>query len=246
MECVAAVCDELGPAFPDVAPAAAHAAPTHSVPVILRHFALMLSTLRRSPFPRCACSGHLRFGTGAGHTASEYDQPVLNVWGAELADVPAEILNGDWVFEVRQATLRVRGLRMAFVDLSSRSLMSVNAGDVPRPLTDFSPAAFARRRQAAAAAPARAPPASAAGATSAAGAVPAASPAPAAPPAAPPSQRGAAAVPPVLIHRRSPPLPRPGVTIDEQEAIILSPPSIARSSRPQLTPPEEPGRDADA
>ena len=50
----------------------------------------------------------------------------------------------------------------------------------------------------------------------------------------------------MLIHRRSPPLPRPGVTIDEQEAIIVSPPSIGRSSRPLLTPPEELGKDADA
>jgi len=47
--------------------------------------------------------------------------------------------------------LRVRGSKMAFFDLAQRSIMALHPGDTPRPLSEFSLGAGARRRQAAAA-----------------------------------------------------------------------------------------------
>jgi len=161
-------------------------------------------------------SAHLKFVVG-GHTSGLYDAPTLNVWGLEPVDVPAELLEGGWVFEARQVTLRWRGHKMAFVDLGTRTLLAMNAGDTPRNISDFGAAATARRRQAAAAASANAT-ASAVAATAARhvrrlAAAPAG--AAAAPAMSPDPQRAAA-------------------------AFVPSPPSSARTSALAPTPPVVP------
>ena len=122
------------------------------------------------------------------------------------------------VFEARQVTLRWRGHKMAFVDLGTRTLPAMNAGDAPRNISDFGAAATTRRRQAAAAAASANATASAVAASAARhvrrlAAAPAA--AAAAPAMSPDPQRAAA-------------------------AFVLSPPSSARTSALAPTPPVVP------
>ena len=177
-------------------------------------------------------SAHFRFGTG-GHSASLFDAPCLNVWGLELGEVPAEFFSAECVFEVREATLRVRGAKMLFIDFSQKSLIALAAGETPRPLSELSPAAAARRR-----APPAAAPAPAARPAARAAAAPAAA-------AAAPSLRGAAAVPPTPRPFRPAPVPRAPAD-DDDDLLHLTPPSAVRSSAALPTPPEEPGKDGDA